>query len=185
MKLLLVDYDGTLADINEFKKKIQTEIAEQCHTDPETIRLLIKSLFTAYGIIDWEPFYEKTMQLSSLSREEIKKYLYEPMKYITLQEPVISYIKNFEGYKVLYSYGEYEFQSTKIKLSGADRLVDSVWITQTPKTQALSEKIRNNKLEYNHVLYEDITIIDDNKTFLQEAAIQFPFINIINVIDLL
>lgn len=185
MKLLLVDFDKTLANITDYKEKMVAGISEKCHTDVGTINQMIHNLFTAYGIIDWEPFYSQTMALSSLSHEDIKKLLFEPMKYVTLNQNVASFTKNFEGYKILFSYGEHDFQDGKIQITKSYELVNSVWITQTPKIQALAKKIKGLAFEYEDQIYEDITLIDDNETFLQEVRDQFSFIKVINVKELL
>jgi hypothetical protein len=185
MKLLLVDFDGTLADINEFKERMVAGFANACHTDIDTIRKFIASLYNAYGIIDWEPFYVETMRMSSLNRDQIKDLLFEPMKYVSLNPLVVSYTQTFEGYKILFSYGETDFQNAKIEITQSDKLVDLTWITQTPKTQALSEKMRDNAFLINDKEYTEITLIDDNEVFLREVREQFPSIHVINVEELL
>ncbi len=133
MKLLLVDFDGTLVTIKPFKTKFYDDLIENYHLKTNDINNALDSVKNTYGITNLKPFYLKLALLANKKPEEIKLSIYSNMKFLKINQKVLNFVNNFQGYKILFSYGEYDFQIAKIKTVKAQKVVDNVLITQNPK----------------------------------------------------
>ncbi|HLL60118.1 MAG TPA: hypothetical protein VK338_00200 [Candidatus Nitrosocosmicus sp.] len=184
MKLLVIDFDGTLADTRTFKTKMFEELEKICGISVEMLNNIYNELWQGYGIQDWTPFYTKLSEQSGISVDILEKSIQTSMKHLHFIPLTEKFVREFRGYKILLSYGDKEFQKKKIELSEANLLFDKVILTDDSKINVLKGLASLNSLVIDGEEYEDIILIDDNKKFLQEVREQLPFIKVIDIEEL-
>lgn len=179
MKLLLMDLDDTLIDTSSFKKDIQKTLALLCKTEISTIELNYAATKTAYGNL-LDDFFRKLSEEFGVSNEDIRSANLECIKRIKIKRNVLEYMRNFDGFKVIFTYGNQWVQENKIKLLDLEREAGKVMVLQGAKIRELDKIVDGQMVVIETQKYANVTLVDDNQKFLDEVMNKYPFIKIVN-----
>ena len=109
----------------------------------------------------------KLSQIHKVDEIKLKKVILDETAGIRINQKILSFVKNFKGRKILFSYGDNKFQRLKIKNLDLEEYFDRVFITKNKKIDSV-ESLTDG--------YSDITIIDNNQQFLSKVNLSYPTI---------
>lgn len=173
-KLLLIDLDDTLADINRLKEDIAASMEIKNIKNHAQVYEEVKK---DVGVSDWLDLYATKLALKNhIDKTIIKRILNNAVKNIKPIKKNLDYLKRFTGTKVIFSFGNKKFQKQKIKILGLQELVDGIIITDKPKSLALNKFIKKNEFKFKSQQYREVVFIDDRQEILDEVKRNYPFI---------
>ncbi len=185
MKLLLIDLDDTLIDTTSHKRHVFIQLAKILHVSVSQVEELYEKQKEKGHNNGWIRDFEQLLSdifhkpvgfLSPILRQTIVK--------IPLNTHIVNYVKKSDAYKVIFSYGDLEYQNLKISLLELEKEVDELIITPEYKMKFLHTVISDNRVILNNTEYSDVTIIDNDQAFNQDIKRQYPWITVIDPNDL-
>src|SRR5689334_17437607 len=130
MKLLLIDLDDSLIHTSKAKELLLQSIAKSTKTPFKEVEALYESLKNLPLEEDWELRLAQLLHAKTgIDPAHIMALIDKNIQQIEINIPILRYLKTFDGYKVLYSFGRRGFQEKKIRLLGIKELVNEIIIT--------------------------------------------------------
>lgn len=184
MKLLIVDLDDTLVDTTSFKKKLFNSISSSYPITPDEVELTYQTLKKENHMDNWILRFQEKLSKKIGTQVIIGSLISETVGTLKVIEQVISYVKKFDGHKVLITYGDPVIQNQKIKALHLSDYIDEIFITTKKKELYLPTIIEGEHVILKEVRYHDVTLIDDEKGFLSFVQTHYRWINAINTLNL-
>lgn len=179
-KLLLIDLDDTLADIVDLKKDIFNSLKDLGIRDSEVIYERIKRNVSGDN---WLMFFAGELESESgVKRDLIYGTLLEAVSRLKPNPKMLAYLKEFNGTKILYTFGNRKFQLQKIHALGLQEALDSIIIftegTPESKVEALKKYLHLDKksLKIKGQNYQDVTFVDNSQDLLDMVNREYPWI---------
>lgn len=182
MQLLLIDLDSTLLDLTDFKKNLFEKLNKTYKipvTRGEEIYNQVKSK------LHWPHLFAKQIESEfSVPIQDFMNLFHENLQSISIIHKSLEFLKTFEGEKYLFTLGDKDFQTQKIKQFDLERFFNGILITSIPKIEYLSNIIENDTVTINAIAYTEVTLVDDDQEFLTEVRRDYPWINVVSVTDI-
>jgi len=181
MNLLLIDLDDTLIDVSGFKKYLFSQLSQKCSI-PEIESL--KHYQTVKLLDRWpELFLNKLHEQYGMKVSELQEIFSSCFSQLKLNEKTLTFLRNFEGKKYIFSFGTHDFQMQKITYFHLEKEVDGILITLENKADYLERFIKQNAVVIDNQRYSHVTMIDNKEELLEEVKKRFPWIQAHNVTD--
>ncbi len=179
MKLLLIDLDDTLIILTEFKLHLFGDLSKKYSIDIA----ILKDIYDEVKVKDkWpEQFMNRLHNIYEISLNELMQIFESAFTLITLNKTAITYLEKFDGVKYIFSFGGKDFQMKKINKFALEKLVKGVLITLDKKDYFLTQFFKDESLELDGVLFDDVFIVDNNQGFLDKIKERQPGIKTINI----
>lgn len=184
MKLLIVDLDDTLVDTTSFKKKLFQSISSTYAITPDEVEHIYQTLKKENHMYNWSGRFQDELSKKIDHKVTIDTLISETVSNLKVIEPVLTYVKKFDGYKVIITYGEPVIQNQKINTLNLSDYVDDFIITPEKKEIFFPSIIEGEHVILKKERYHDVTLIDDQKGFLSFVQSHYRWINAINTLDL-
>lgn len=176
MQLLLIDLDDTLIDTHQLKMKLISQLEEAGFSDAQEVYDQNRK-----NVKNWLEDFPKALASTPEQIDQINRVILDNIDSLGIIQPVIDYLNDFEGYKVLYTFGNKIIQERKIFNLNLDQLVDKVIITTDDKVSFLGEMIDNNRqVTIDNQSFSDVTFVDDKHEILEMLNNKYPWIKTIN-----
>lgn len=180
MKLLLVDLDDTLIDTSSFKKDFFQKIADQFGVSASEIDQIYEIQKKGH-IEGWVKEFEKLLsQKYNKPVGFLDPIVRSSLQHLLLKKDVFEYVKKFEGYKVLLTYGDTELQKEKIKILGLEKHLDDIIITSEKKINYLSAIISETHVTLNNRDFSDVVALEDKESIIADIRAKYPWIRTIH-----
>ena len=181
MKLLLIDIDDTLVQTTKFRLELVKKFDELGVKNNEEIYSQIR---TSIDVPSWIDLYcELLARDHELSADDFKKVYMETLQNIQVNEPVVEFLKNFAGTKVVYSFGNHELQHIKLNVTKLLPYFDKTIITTEDKASYLSRHIKDQTFVLDGQVYDDVTLVDDR--YIEEYKKNYPWFKVIDVKEII
>lgn len=177
MKLLLMDLDDTLIDTATFKQAFFLKLASVYELDIEQVLQIYEDYRTKLDMDDW--IYDFTMAFD----QEVwfsSKDLGRMGLPIEVNKEMVEFVKKFTGTKMIFSFGNIKLQKQKIELAQLKNLFNSIMITNKSKLDVLTAWVKDETLVIDGVVYDQVVLVDDKESFLQNVRELFPWIITLN-----
>ena len=134
MNLLLIDLDDTLIDTGDLKKRMIEQLAVLCQTSESAITAVYNSIRNPQSVVNWfNKFSEEVAKQNGADLERIKQVIVDAIPQTQVHQHVLHFVKDFNGHKVIFSFGDPEYQKKKITLLGLNHFFDQILITEISK----------------------------------------------------
>lgn len=184
MKLLLIDIDDTLIQTTKFRLELVKKFDELGVKNSEEIYSQIR---TSMDVPSWIDLYcELLARDHELSAEYFKKVYLETLQNIQVNEPVVEFLKNFEGTKVIYSFGNHELQQLKLETTNLTPHFDHTLVATQNKVDYLTSFISPTTpttLILGNTPFTDVTLVDDR--YIEEYKKNYPWFKVIDVREII
>ena len=184
MKLLIVDLDDTLVDTTSFKTKLFQSISSAYPISFDEVEQIYQILKKENHMDNWSGRFQETLSKKVKQEVIIDSSISETVRGLTIIEPVLSYVKKFDGYKVIITYGDPNIQNQKIKALHLSDYIDDIIITTEKKELLLPTIIEGEQVILKKNRYHEVTLIDDHQGFLSFVQSHYRWINAINTLNL-
>lgn len=183
-KLLLVDLDDTLVNTRLFKQGLFSDISKTLLLDIPLIEKIYEETLPARHNM-WSVFMEKISTLDHVQRPKLEQIVDQNISKTRINKEILERVKRFEGQKILFSLGEKEFQLRKLKLLNLEHLFDEIFVTHEPKIEFFRKNVNQNALNAFNGNYQDVTVVDDHKDFINDLSTEFPWVKVIDAKSLI
>ncbi len=176
MKLLLMDLDGTLLDSAYFKQQLFKHVSKACGVQEEKVLKAYETYSVPITVDNWLESFIKTVSENGTKKPDIaklKQAIFDEIRVNILQ---LNFLRNFDGHKVIFTFGNEKFQKEKIEYVQLMRFVDDVLITQQNKIDFIDSLVQYDSLNLKEIQYKDVTIVDDDAKFLAQVHDKYPWI---------
>lgn len=176
MKLLLMDLDGTLLDATYFKQRLFALIAQAYNVSEARVIRVYTENKVSMTTDNWLDSFIQTFAQKSNRKPDIaklKQAIFDELRVNTLQ---LNFLRNFDGYKVIFTFGNEKFQKDKMACLQLQRFVDDIIITQEDKIKYIDSLMQSDSLNIKGTPYKEVTIVDDDVRFLIHIKKKYPWI---------
>ena len=185
MKLLLIDLDDTLIDTTSHKKEVFSELSKTLNISITQINTLYEEQKIKGHMQGWIKEFEALLSNRlHITPGFLHPILQKTVSKIPINSHVIDYVRKTDAYKVIFSYGDLDYQHLKIKLLDLEKEVHKIIITPDYKLNFLNSIIEEDHVMLNNTSYSDVTIIDNDIRLNHDIKHQYPWINVIDPKDL-
>ena len=183
-RLLLVDLDGTLINIDNFKNAIFTSLSNESSLSFNKVKNIYSDVRRGANKENWPlRFAGKISKITGAPKSRLYDLIFDEIKAVKLQTKTLNFVKKYQGIKILFTLGDNKLQNTKIKFLELDKYFDRVIVVPTSKLKYLEPLIKNNYMKINGRLFNEVLIVDDMDV-LMKKLLKYPWIKVLNPKDI-
>lgn len=185
MKLLLMDLDGTLLDSLYFKQQLFKLVANAYDVKKTFVIQTYEANTIPITVDSWLDSFIQTISNVSKKKPDVAKLKHAIFDELRVNILQLNFLRNFDGFKVILTFGNEQFQKEKIACVQLKRFVDDIIITQQKKTDFFDSLVQYDKLIIKETEYTSVTVVDDNVAFLNHINQKYPWITTFEKDDLI
>ncbi len=161
-EIFLVDLDDTLIDSSKIKSFIENNFGSN------HIWKIYNEVKKEFDFVDYDQIISRLAQNLNLSESEVRKKIFQIPFDKCLHESAVELVRYLQTFAKVYifSSGHFDFQYTKIKSSGLEKVIgkENIFIFQD-KEKEIANFIKNIKAQD----YTKISMIDNSLNILESA----------------
>ena len=174
----------TLLKTKIFKEELFKFFSNKYNLSTDDIKNVYEKMKHSLSVTDWILEFSKELQKKSNTTMNYTTNDLKELDFIPNTQ-VISYINKSDAKKVVFSYGNTKLQKYKLDRMNILNLFDDIIITQGPKLSLLHSMKNGVRIKVRDQLFDDITVIDNDSSFLKKVNSMFPFIKTVDVTNLI